>query len=590
MGLSPRRRVLAVLVACSVAVGGLLGGIAAAQGDAVMRGIRIGGIPLSGLERADVISKLRPAANSVEERRLSLVAGEKVLIRRPRDLGIALDVRTTAEQALEAGRGNPLHWISRTLWARSTQLSWALAVDRDKLSRSLDEIAEEVLVDASNGSVRFAGGQVVVVPPTEGIALRRGDAERALIAAVLDPSKNGRVHLPVTVVEPRIGADDVARVEAQARRILSGPVKFSLEGREIILSEEDVAAGLRVRVISDPEQVGRHRLVLQADPEVLEQRILDVARWVHRPSRNASFAVEGDRVRVIPAEAGRTLDSRSAAEGLMRQRASESPSVIELRTRSQAPAFTTEAAQALGIQERVSTFTTRFDPRNSPRVSNIDLMASAIDGTIVRPGEVFSLNSNTGPRTPERGYKEAQVIVNGELVPGIGGGVCQVGTTVFNAVFLAGLPIAERSNHSLYISAYPLGRDATVNYGYQDLKFRNDTPFGLLLKASVSTRALTVSLYSSPLGRTVELSTSERRNFREPETKYIDDPTLPAGEEVEVEPGIQGFDVHVTRVVRQGTDVLHSSTFVSKYRPWKRIVRRGTGPAPPPPSPEPESP
>ncbi|MGH9198614.1 MAG: VanW family protein, partial [Acidimicrobiia bacterium] len=188
---------------------------------------------------------------------------------------------------------------------------------------------------------------------------------------------------------------------------------------------------------------------------------------------------------------------------------------------------------------------------------------------------------------PENGYQEAQVIVNGELVPGIGGGVCQVGTTLFNAAFFAGLPIVERSNHSLHISKYPLGRDATVNYGHQDLKFRNDTPYGFLLKAFVTSKALTLSVYSTKLGRTVEYTTSERRNTKPPPTQYVDDPTLPAGQEVVQEEGSAGFDVTVTRTVREGENVLHQGTFVSKYRPWKRIVRKGTGPPAASPQPSP---
>ncbi|MEX0789198.1 MAG: VanW family protein, partial [Actinomycetota bacterium] len=177
---------------------------------------------------------------------------------------------------------------------------------------------------------------------------------------------------------------------------------------------------------------------------------------------------------------------------------------------------------------------------------------------------------------------------------GIGGGVCQVATTLFNAVFTAGLDVVQRSNHSLFVSSYPTGKDAMVNFPSQDLKFSNDTQFGILLKARVSARELTVSIYSSPLGRTVTETTSPQTNPKVPEVKYIEDPTLPKGTEVVSAEGKPGFDVTVTRKVVAGGKVLHSDNFVSKYRPWKRVIKRGTGPAAPvapapAPAPDPEA-
>jgi vancomycin resistance protein YoaR len=157
-----------------------------------------------------------------------------------------------------------------------------------------------------------------------------------------------------------------------------------------------------------------------------------------------------------------------------------------------------------------------------------------------------------------------------------------VATTLFNAVYLAGLDIVERVNHSLYISKYPMGRDATVNYGHQDLRFRNDTEFGLLLKASVSAKQMTVNIYSSPLGRTVTETVSPARNPKVPPVKYIPDPAIPTGTEKVEEQGTAGFDITVTRKVTSGGQTLHSDTCVSKYSPWKRVIKRGTGPAPPP--------
>src|SRR5205085_8239006 len=132
------------------------------------------------------------------------------------------------------------------------------------------------------------------------------------------------------------------------------------------------------------------------------------------------------------------------------------------------------------------------------------LVAHLVDRHLIAPGKEFSFNRTTGERTAAKGFREAPVIINGELQTGLGGGVCQVSTTVFNAAYEAGLPITARTNHALYISHYPLGRDATVNYPDIDLKFVNDTGGWMLLRTYVGSSSLTVGLYGKPQHRRVE--------------------------------------------------------------------------------------
>ncbi len=179
----------------------------------------------------------------------------------------------------------------------------------------------------------------------------------------------------------------------------------------------------------------------------------------------------------------------------------------------------------MGITGLVAGYTTTYggDPN---RLHNVRLVAQLIDGALVAPGARFSFNGTTGERTAEKGFEEAPVIINGELQTGLGGGICQVSTTVFNAAYEAGLPIDERTNHALYISHYPLGRDATVNYPDLDLKFTNDTDHWLLLRTFVGASELTVNLYGTPLNRRVEIEAQPLEVAGEPAVKRIPDPTL----------------------------------------------------------------
>ena len=157
----------------------------------------------------------------------------------------------------------------------------------------------------------------------------------------------------------------------------------------------------------------------------------------------------------------------------------------------------------MGITGLVSSYTTIYTG-DANRVHNVRLVADLIDKTLIAPGTTFSFNDTTGERNADKGFLEAPVIINGELQTGLGGGVCQVSTTVFNAAYEAGLDITERTNHALYISHYPQGRDATVNYPDTDLKFVNDTKKWLLLRTFVGSSALTVNLYGTPQHRRVE--------------------------------------------------------------------------------------
>ena len=242
----------------------------------------------------------------------------------------------------------------------------------------------------------------------------------------------------------------------------------------------------------------------------------------------------------------------------------------------------TADAQAMGITGVVGSYYTTYGGIPS-RLHNVALVAELIDGALVAPGKTFSFNGTTGERTAEKGFEEAPVIINGELQTGLGGGICQVSTTVFNAVYEAGLQIDERTNHALYISHYPLGRDATVNYPDLDLKFTNDTDHWLLLRTFVGSGSLTVNLYGTPQNRRVETTAQPLRVVGAPTIKRVPDPTLEKGTSVVDEYGQPARSTSVSRKVYDaGGAVLHEDTWYSSYRSEPKVVRVGTKPKPKP--------
>jgi vancomycin resistance protein YoaR len=586
MQLGRNKRALAGVVAVMV-LGGWMGATAVASAGEVAGGTVVGGVPVAGLQATELLGRLAPAARALDRRPLTLVVGDRQWIRSPEAMGISVDLQGSARQALMAGRSSSFAWMMRSLGGGGQPLEWEPKIDQPRFDRALEELATLVKTEASNGDFSVAGSQVNVQPPTKGYELQAGPARKALLKAALRPTAGDSVKLPVKVTDPEITGAHLERVKQQAENILKAPVDFLHDGKTFKVAADKVAPALKVKVVDEPGKAKGSTLVLEADPAVLKEKIVAANSAVNRAPKDASFTVSGDKVTLQPSQNGATIDTGPAARELVALGAGDRKP-IALPSVVQPAALTTEAASKLGIKQRIAHYTTPFDARNAPRVGNIDRMASAMDGKVLKPGEVFSLNDTTGPRTVANGYQEAGVLVDGELVPGIGGGVCQVATTLFNSVFTAGLDVVQRSNHSLFVSSYPTGKDAMVNFPSQDLKFKNDTEFGLLLKARVSARELTVSIYSSPLGRTVTESTSPQTNPKVPEVKYIEDPTLPKGTEVVSAEGKPGFDVTVTRKVTAGGKVLHSDNFVSKYRPWKRVIKRGTGPeAPVAPAPAP---
>jgi vancomycin resistance protein YoaR len=209
------------------------------------------------------------------------------------------------------------------------------------------------------------------------------------------------------------------------------------------------------------------------------------------------------------------------------------------------------------------------------------IAAKLVDGSVVDPGETFSLNAAMGPRTANRGFDYAPVIAaDNVLRQGVGGGICQYATTLFNAVFFAGLPVVERQAHSLYISHYPIGRDATVAWGAIDFKFKNDTGRSIMIRSWIDGGALTVALVGKT-GREVSYTTSGFYDIRKPahaksNPRVIYDGDLGPGV-IRWEKGIDGQSVRVERTVKDGDGkVLFRDTFVSRYDPLDWVKRVGT--------------
>lgn len=236
--------------------------------------------------------------------------------------------------------------------------------------------------------------------------------------------------------------------------------------------------------------------------------------------------------------------------------------------------ITTTYYREKGIEKLMTSFSTEFKSDNPDRAHNIKLATSHLDNYILAPGKVFSLNSVIGNTTAAKGYKEAPVIIGGVLSTGIGGGICQISSTLYNAVLLADLPVLERHNHRLTIPYLPPGRDATVEYGSRDFMFRNSTEHHIMIKTEVLEDSLIINLLGQSLDKDVLITRNELDQYSPP-TRYKYDPELEPGEEV-VDEGTPGCFVEVWKTVyRDGEEISRHKISVDSYRPTPTVIWQG---------------
>jgi vancomycin resistance protein YoaR len=560
---------LAAVLAAGLAIVAI-GFAFAGSATTLPEGTRIGEVEVGGLSVSEATALLQRRAERVADVPVTFTGGDRRWRITPSRLEVQVDWKAAVEAARERGDGfGPVQGLRR-LGVRffGAQVSPPTRVYAPALTFYLDKIQHSLAREPRDAAIRLRGLRPVVVPARQGVTLDRNAADDVVVRALAGFARRQPVALPVHVQQAHVKEAALQRALAQTRLALSAPVHLQLGERRWRLPRWRVAQLLelpadgtrRVR-IGGPGAEGYF--------ERLGKRIVD-------EPVDAGFAVRPDgTVRVVPGKPGRELDVSATSTAFLAAALSRFDRVAPLTVVDAPPQRTTAEAKAMGIHKVVAGYETIYGG-DANRVHNVQLVAQLIDGALIAPGETFSFNATTGERTPEKGFLEAPVIINGELQTGIGGGVCQVSTTVFNAAFEAGLPITARTNHALYISHYPQGRDATVNYPDTDLRFVNDTGHWLLLRTFVGSSSLVVNLYGTPTGRRVEAATGSLNVTGVVPVKRMPDPALPKGKQAIEKYGQPSRSTSVTRVVYAPNGKVRSrTTWYSSYRAEPQVVRVG---------------
>ena len=291
---------------------------------------------------------------------------------------------------------------------------------------------------------------------------------------------------------------------------------------------------------------------------------------------NASYEYENGEIIIVGGEYGRALDKNLLLEEIENHYFNSNQTDFVLRTKSVEPDITVEELKEQGIKEKITSFTTTYNAHNAERTRNIRLATDKINGYILAPGETFSFNEVVGKRTKERGFQEAGIYVNGKLDTGIGGGICQVSTTLYNSVLLANLEIVERGNHSLTVPYVPLSRDAVINWGTKDLKFKNNTEHYIYIHSEARSNYVAFSLFSTNSNRRVELI-SNTISRAEPPIKYLEDDMLEEGKESVIDKGHIGYKSELIKKVYEGDELISTETVsIDRYGSSPKIIKIGT--------------
>lgn len=563
-------RALAIGAGIAVVVAGGYVGALWAWADTVPRGTTVAGVAIGGLSSEEAEERLETDLAPVTTEGLPVAVGDRRTTLDPVAAGLELDVPATVDEL------TGLSLSPARLWHHLVGLGETDAVtrvDEAALERAVADLDTSLGTAPVDGTLAFVDGQPSATPAEEGSEIDPDAAQQVLAEQWL--TAGGPIELPSRPVEPTVSDEDVQRALTElARPLADAPIAVSVAGQ---LAELPVDVLTAAATFVETEG-GELELVMDGD--ALVEAVLARTTDLLTPATDASFAFEGGVPVIVPGVAGSTIDAETLAQGVVAAgTGQEEDRTVEVELVEVDPEQSTAELEALGVTTKVSEFSTALTA-DADRTHNLAVGASKVNGTLIRPDEVFSLTDTLAPITAAAGYREAGVVVEGRLTEGIGGGLSQMGTTVYNAGFFAGLEDVEHQPHSNWFSRYPEGREATIYDGVLDVKIGNNTPYGVLLQSWVADGRLWVAAWSTPYWE-VRHSTSGRSEVVPPKTVYNTEPEC-----VPQSAGNPGFRVTVTRQLLLEGAVQSEESNTWRYRPQDAVV---CGP-PPGAEPPPEEP
>ncbi len=569
----------------------------------IYRGVSVDTVDIGGLTPDRAAEKLEQELRYPFDSSFTFKYEDREWQATPQQLGFHPQAAVMSEAAYTVGRrGGLLDQITERFSAllHGVRIQPVFLFDERVAFNFITKMSAEIDTPMEDPSIVLQGSEVVIIPGKTGLLLDRA-MTMALLQIYAQNLQSAEIDLPVTVLE----ATDANLGEQKQ-------VLDNLLSRDFILYTNDergvqtagsIPADVLAGMIDFEPVVTDNSLSIEMTPkaEPFYSRLLEIGSSVYKEAKDAKFIFDDSRRTlqlISPAETGKEIDIEASLDNIVRSirdganQAEVVMNIIDPKVKGN------ETAEELGIRELVHTENTYFFYSDDERIQNIQVGAGKLNGILIAPGETFSMANAIGEVTKEAGYAESYVIFGSETIQDIGGGLCQVSTTLFRAAFNYGLPINERHAHGYRVYYYErladrtldpglAGLDAAVYLPTLDLKFTNDTPYWILMETEPDTNLCRLQwrFYSTDVNRYVEYDSSGLTNI-EPEGApvYNENPELPAGSIVQVDWGIDGADVTINRTVYQDGYIHLQDRFDTHYEAWSDIFEYGPGTAGMPPA------
>jgi vancomycin resistance protein YoaR len=543
----------------------------------VHTGVSVNGIALGGQTKTEAIATLNGVVDKAQNSPITLTYSGKTWTLDPTDVGATMDVEGAVKAAMETSRkSNFLVDIGSRwkLYFSKKDLPLTGSVDQTKMDAFIAGIAKELDVTPVNAALSIENGKIKVIDSVEGKVVDQTGLA-ATLKSLLVTLHSTSVEVPVAVKEPDVTAKDNAQAQQQAETMISGPVKVVNGDNSWTITPEEIASYMG---FTSKNENGVSTLVPEMDVTKLQPLLTQIAPAVATDPVDATFQSDGAKAWVVPGKEGEQLDQDATAQAITAATLNAGDRTVQVVTKKKDPNLTTQKATDMGIKDVLGTYTTAY---NCPaaRQTNVKLATKNATDVMLAPGEEFNFDKQIGPRTAALGWALAPGIVGpNQLEDVLGGGICQVSTTMFNAVGEAGLEVTERHNHSLFISHYPLGRDATVTGGGKNLRFKNDTDHYIWIRGSSTGVKTTITIYGTDDGRKghVKWTIGTFYGVQGMTKVQVADPLMKFGKTSLIQSGQTGKSLKTTRVVTRNGEVIHNDVWISTWPMYPQTVAVGT--------------
>ena len=520
------------------------------------------GIEIGGKTAAKTFQLLNIEVKDKVNNPLTIKTPQGVVTVLPQQIGMELDL----PGSVNGIRKNMVTFIKSSLLP--TELKPSISINESTLKFALTRVVQQNTNSPINATLTTQGGKVVSTEAVDGTEIDWEKTQKSLRDSWLHQGRQAEI--VISYIPPKVSNEDVNKVRSNlAELAIAAPITIKIGSREVKISPEIIGTALEF-------VPNKEKLESKFDEQVIISEISRQIPNIKTTASDAQFEFNGNKITILPAQEGikfmpGQLDA--AFSPVFRQKKNR---VVNLDSAVIKPIITTESLAALGIKEQLSSFRQDFDYMPYREI-NVAQASKYLDGIILKPGEIFSMNQTIKERTSQNGYiKGIYIGEGGRFAYGLGGGVSIITSATWTAAFYAGLERIEQRAHSVHIARYTPGLEATVSWPKLDLKFRNNTTGNILIKSRPARDSITISMYGSKMFDNVTANFGEPYNLNNNIDRVVSyDPNCLAQDPS------PGYKIVVTRQFWKSNSVVQSENLVTSYRPSDQIICLKEGEAAP---------